>query len=949
MDLRFNGVCLLVFVCCFGVCCLFGGLSRPASAQTSGHAGQASQQRTLSAVLLDLQARAGIDLVYDAALIEGVLIPTVALANRSAQAILDEALHGTGLYSYRLSTGTYAIKAIPPPSAGTGSVAGHVHDASTGLPVEDAHVLVHTGLLPGAATDGVGRFSIPRLAPGEYLVSVSHVAYAARLDTVVVLPGSASDVTLRLAPRPITIAPIIVEGLQAPDRLAFLGDAWTTDGAPPTLGFGTPDAMRGVGTLMGVRSGDASADLHIQGGEAGEHQFRLDGVPVFEPVHLRGLLGAFNPFALRRITVHKAGFGAAEGSQIAGVIEAEHALTSPEGRTLDVQVDPLSVNGRLTMRLPQTASLQGQAMAAARASLWEVYSPERLDTLFQRWNAPDPFLLRASLLAAKEFGRPTADIEPLVPSAVDSTLATPDLGFFDVHAAGRLTSSEGRSLYGSFYRGRNTLQAQRFFQTAEADSLLPSEDAYAWGNTNAQIRYGQLLSRQTYGSVQVRRSAYDLEHRYVTINNEKSIGIPGIDVAIVAGLKTADDGNGISEWAVESTVEHSGRYVDATYGVEVARTGYRFNVVDVFLTPLAQSDTTWHAATFAEHEVRLGNATFTPGLRLTYLNTHNTVFAEPRLQARVDVATGQTSSLSVRLAGGLYRQYVNQFDISSVSPSALVPGVRFWMPVDASVRPPLAYHAAADALWQVGPRWAVRWEQYFKDQPHILTVDYPALFERGLDAPDDAQDAGRPQGAFLRSTEGRSYGTALAIERTGPRLRSALRYEFNHARRDYPFQVDTTVVMRSEPVPWNEPHMVGLVLDWLPVENAIGTLRWRTGWDRAWAYRRAYYDFLATNPSARSRYGCDPDETVCSVDLTQPSTHRLPTFSQLDLGAAYTWPLGTTALQFRLDVLNVLDRDNVADVRIEASEANDGELRYENTVPRTALPRTISVALRVRW
>ena len=59
---------------------------------------------------------------------------------------------------------------------------------------------------------------------------------------------------------------------------------------------------------MGIRVGDALADVHIQGGEAGEHQFQLDGVPVFEPVHLRGLLGAFNPFAIERITVHKAGY-----------------------------------------------------------------------------------------------------------------------------------------------------------------------------------------------------------------------------------------------------------------------------------------------------------------------------------------------------------------------------------------------------------------------------------------------------------------------------------------------------------------------------------------------------------------------------------------------------------------------------------------------------------------
>jgi len=129
--------------------------------------------------------------------------------------------------------------------------------------------------------------------------------------------------------------------------------------------LGTPDALGRAGTLMGVSRQRPMADLHVQGGAAGEHQVRLDGMPIRNPVTLRRLLGAFSPLALDRLTVRKAGFGVEHGSRLSGVIAAEHALAPSGDRNLTVQADPLSANGAAQGRWKLPGGRSASAMIAA--------------------------------------------------------------------------------------------------------------------------------------------------------------------------------------------------------------------------------------------------------------------------------------------------------------------------------------------------------------------------------------------------------------------------------------------------------------------------------------------------------------------------------------------------------------------------------------------------------
>ncbi len=922
------------------LCCLLGLAMLPggAAAQTpSLPLAQALSYRPLGEALLSFQQATGLDLTYDPEVVAGKWTRSVSPEMTSPEAVLQAMLQGTGLMFFRLSSGTYALQAKDRAAAQRGSLAGYVLDKATGVPLPRANVRLADASSRGAATDAGGVFNIATLLPGRYVLEISHVGYETAVDTVQVRPDERTELRVGLAARTVPITPIIVENFQAFDHLRALTNTAEREELTQANALGTRDAVRSINSLTGVRVGDAMADVHIQGGEAGEHQFRLDGVPIFEPVHLRGLLGAFNPFALQRIVVHKAGFSVLEGSQLSGVIDAEHALSSPDGHPLDVQADPLSLNARMNLHAGSSDGLRAQFMAAYRTSLWNVYSPARLDSLLLDWNTPDQFLMRASLLPLRDraplrYQELVQRFDSLPPPAV------PDLGFTDVHAAARLQLRPGNTLYASYYRGDNRLDSRRLAAAFDTtNQALPNPDRYTWFNENAQARWSLLLAPRLLLSTRLRSSLYDLAHDYNALDNQNTFVyfFPRERVQVVFDLTPADDGNRMRETALDATLDLDHGGGGASVGFEAARTTHRFTMNDAFTRSIIHDATAWRAAVFAEEKLRLGSRlTLTAGARLTYLDQRQAVYAEPRLDVRYQFTT-PLGLLAVRGATGLYRQFVNQFDISSISPSALFPAIRFWMPVDSSIAPPKAYHAALDLLLQPSDAWSFRLESYYKRQPHLLRIDYPVLWERDFDVEDQPVPTITSQAEFLQSGEGYAYGAALVIERVGEKTRASARYEYNLARREYAFEDS----VRFENVPWSEPHRLDLALDWTPARRFIATVRWRSIWGRSWGFRRAYYDFLGSDPTQSAVYG--------AFDFRDPDRHRLPVFSQLDLGAAYTQRFGPAAVQLRLDLLNATGRRNVAD-RSLLQVLQGPEVAFEPAA-RRLMPRTFSMALRLQW
>lgn len=909
----------------------------------------------LRLALLELREKTQIGLSYRPELVADKKSFCVA-QDEVPEELLRCILKDTGLDYIRRSSGTYVIQVALQQEPLFGQIRGKVTDAISGEPIPDAHVWLPYKSV-GRLSSRTGRFVIADLEPGQYRVTVSFVGYRAETAVVIVPPDGEVVAEFKLAEEPRVFSELIVEGLQAQDRSQELGASEIDPSAFESSGGPTANTLRTLNGLMGVRVNDVTSEVHVQGGETGEHQFRLDGAPVFMPLSLAGLVGPYSPAAIKRITVHKAGFGVSEGSQLAGVIEAEHDVSYTVPREWDIQVDPLSLNTRLSTPYGSSDEYPHSFMFAGRVGLSGVYMPQKVQGVLDGWNQLDTFILTA-------FSQENSPFDQFLFDS-NFSLSQTEIGFQDIHAANRLRFGPLRNLHSSLYFGGRTLTStltEQLDPTSDDAALLQSTlsenaadapsvfaDDYDWRNGVVQTRFESVLGARALTSVQVRGSFFDLDHTY-----------QASDTSFVP----RDDQNQVQEYAAEATLDYAlSDKQNLQVGLETALTRTKFSVLGTQPLPIQHQSDNWRMALYWAQYIDVRRwFSLELGSRLTYLPSRQTLYGEPRISLRLDGPTTRLGAIALRSSLGLYRQFVNQFDISSRSPLSLMPSNRVWLAVDSTLSPPLALHATTEVLYQPNPEWTIRVEGFYKRQHHALTVDYAAAIPEGI--------TNLGQGRFLNRTKGFTAGLAVELKRRLGPGQVSLRYEYTEAER----KVDGWFGGEPLDVPWREPHRFEVGLDVVLLKNLSFVARGQGILGRSWGYRRAYYEYLgayippypegiSTN-QARARYVQDVlvgelglstsrargiANQVVQYNLLEPASvdHELPEYLQLDLGIAYSLNLKTTSIQARFDAINVLDRDNIAEWQfVNNPTVTTGFLDLQS---RKGLPFIPSFTLRVGW
>jgi hypothetical protein len=892
-----------------GVLALLLTVTAPALAQTpadttAADAPFALRDVPLETALQQVARRAGVNLAYPSDLVAGRRA-FCRTSETGAEALLRCVLAGTGVDYVRSSGGTYVLFEQRRRASKRGQIAGTVVDAQTGEPLPHANVLL-ADASTGTTTDAGGRFRFGRVLTGVHRVVVTYVGYETQVDSVAVAAGEGQQIRVALSPQPVSTDPIVINGLQQRLPSGSLGRAAVeADPLQQITTQGTPSVLRRAGGEAGISVSRPVADLHVQGGSAGEHVLHLDGVPVRDPVSLGGFLGAFSPLAIDRITVHKAGFGAEHGSYTSGALSATHDVGRP-GERLAVTVDPISANARADVQWDAGNGRTGGAMAAVRSSAWPVYQARSLDHLLDTWSRPDPTL--TPLWLSSSTG----------PVSVGAQRRTTDAYFSDLHAAVRQPLGSFHELYVSAYNADNRIDTYLASELTggEGRRLFEARDRYDWGNTLLQARYDWIVSSRLTGALQVHGSRHASTYEYALRDRAVApfTSVQGTEPLAFGGRPA--ETNRVTEGGVRASADYSlaprihldgsveGRYVDG-----------EFRLRNRFVGSIAHATGAWQWTGHLGAEVPLGlRTTLEGGTRLTYVPVRDRVYAEPRLSARFDRPDTPVGDLSARLAGGLYRQFVTQSEISSAEPTSVIPSLRFWLPLDASVAPPRAYHASGGLLLQPGAAWSVRLETYYKWHPRIHQVDYPQLTTYGR-PPTETRPL-EEQTEFLAAGEGRSYGASLSLRRTsdaGGRVTGGVTADWSTAERRYPGRFGDRWVA----APWEEPLRLTAHTGVDVAGGVEARARWESVWGRSWALRRIYYDYVGSSGDLpASLTGPDP------VALDTPGDDTLAPFHRLDLGlqAERTW--GGVTVGAELSVVNVLGRANAFDASVLSTSSS---------------------------
>ncbi|MFW6079761.1 MAG: carboxypeptidase regulatory-like domain-containing protein [Gemmatimonadota bacterium] len=256
-----------------------------------------------------------------------------------------------------------------------GSISGVVVDAETDSPIDGARVALEP--LPAAALDGdtvepadpfgragrtttsdtLGRYAFVGLPPGRYGLSITRVGYRDARIEVRLRRTTDSRVSIALTVEPIALAPVeargaapepyartltITEETDRGQRAAVLRRqrehlatdvrALTHAEVVEAVTLGEPDLFRALHRLPGVTAPHAyTAELQVRGAPPGHTRVRIDGVPVYSPLHAFGVFSAVTPDAVASALLYPGVRPAPVGGGAAGVLD----LRTRSGRSAE--------------------------------------------------------------------------------------------------------------------------------------------------------------------------------------------------------------------------------------------------------------------------------------------------------------------------------------------------------------------------------------------------------------------------------------------------------------------------------------------------------------------------------------------------------------------------------------------------------------------------------------
>ena len=868
-----------------------------------------------------------IDLVYSRELVVGQQVFCRA-KDATASELLQCVLKETNLDYVLSSSGTFILMKKREVKPLYGDLGGGVYDIDTGAPLPFANILL-VNRSGGVATNQDGLFSVSSLISGELPIAVSYIGYESLYDTVLVRPGLSNRHKFFLKANTTEFDPIIINGLmqRVPSSLLGAGEIGPRE-LGEVVGLKTADVLRGASRLVGVSVQQPIADLHIHGAAGNEHVTLLDGVPVRNPVSMGRHLGAFSPLALERLTLRKTGFASKYGSQLTGVVSVEHNLSAKKSFSNAFTVDPVSTNGRVMGKFKGKNDQELVVTAAARISNWNVYEDQDVRSLLTGWNDVDP--LAVAFWVRREVST----------SAIQRFGGQPEVQFSDLHFASRYKLNAFHQIHASLYRTTNNLSSiqgivqQDLEPGNEDDFVLLAQNAYTWLNWAGQIRHSWLLGARSVMTTQVKGSSHNSSLNYQAFFDGLEFGaslssftdiLQQYGEALQTNIR-ADEGNKIHELGVQLDFSHSISPVHILeFGVEATHDESSFSFFQPFIDPFENHASTWKVAGYIQDTVPLGKRfVLVPGIRLTYVSKLAPIYAEPRLALRMDGAAPGLGEYAFRLSGGLYRQFIHQFELTGYGTSTVVPYALFWMPLDGSISPSRAYHLAFDALWLPGSHWTLRMEMYSKWLERGLVFDYATI--------QDLEPDGVPvsQSDFIAPSDGYSGGMGIGLEYNKAFFKGEATYEYAYGKQRFPGRFDE----RRVTTPWNVPHQISFNMSLQLHEQVLVESNWVQQLGRSWGFRKTYYDVFDI---------WSPETSISLPDFQDPGNDSLPAYQRFDLGMKYVWQGKGFRSQLRLGVLNMLGRDNVYDYSVEAREDSFSR------VPRTLPGRQFSLSVRVDY
>lgn len=349
---------------------------------------------------------------------------------------------------------------------------GYVTDAGSGESLIGATVYLPASGA-GVLSNDYGFYSITLPTADSVDVAVSYVGYKTLYSRVSTVAGTSLSLALQRddsleAINKLTVIRDAREDNVRKNQTALIDLSHDMIAAAPSLS-GTGDVINSVEMLPGVQSGiDGSPGYFVRGGNPGQNLILLDDATLYNPSHIFGLVGIFNPLTIKHASLMKGGFPASYGDHISSVLDV--AMKDGSNQQPGGTVQMGSVSSGLTLYGPLQFPRSSFLISARRSTADIVLHPLLRNNFFNHYY------------------------------------------FYDVNAKLNFVLSPKDRLLLSFYAGRDN-------NTYSSDSSTVSGIDYAmhFGNTAFTLRWNHQYSATLFAHSSIEYNKY---HQFLSARQE---------------------------------------------------------------------------------------------------------------------------------------------------------------------------------------------------------------------------------------------------------------------------------------------------------------------------------------------------------------------------------------------------------------------------------------------
>ncbi len=305
----------------------------------------------------------------------------------------------------------FMVCPLAPGLLGAQTLRGFVTDAEEGTSLELVHVVLSSlqGGMKGTVTDLDGSYLLPSIEPGRYVLSASRIGYEVFTDSLEFTAADSRVLNIELSPG-IALRELVVESERVRSSAGYVA-ARPRDIARIPMPDLTGDLAGYLAAMPGVVTvGDRGGQFFIRGGEPAQNLVQIDGVMVYQPMHILGFYSAFPSGIISRSDIYAGGFGTRFGERISSVIDVAARSGSTKhfagSATLSPFISSAQLEGPLIPgRLSVLASLRRSLVKEGASRLIRGDIPFDFGDLFLKVAASITASSRASLLVLRTHDR----------------------------------------------------------------------------------------------------------------------------------------------------------------------------------------------------------------------------------------------------------------------------------------------------------------------------------------------------------------------------------------------------------------------------------------------------------------------------------------------------------------------------------------------------------------